>query len=85
MQRVKNPKFQMNQEVWFKVEFKNGEIKTSKYFKFVVMGIVRTSSATDVEYEYWLSQDPPSAYHSGRIDYRGIKEDVLYLEQPSDE
>ncbi len=77
MSDVKSPRFSMNEWVKYTVTAKNGEFELREEMEFLVVGIRRTSSSTDIEYEYCLSNDPASAYHAGKVSFNNIPEDAL--------
>ena len=76
------PKFQMNQKVWCEVTAQNGEFNFANWFQFTIVAVQRGSTTTGESYTYSLSNDPPSAYHCGKVNFSNIPEDRLREVKP---
>lgn len=71
------PKFAMGQRVDYEVVAEVKEIRLSQVLPFTIVGISMGSDTDRRIYSYAISNDPPDAYHYGKVSFSGIAESAL--------
>jgi len=84
--KVIQPKFNMNDIVWFKVSAQaTEEITLSDWREFTIVGISRTSNERHETYEYDLSNDPPRAYYHGTVSFKNVSQEKIFYDIPEED
>ena len=76
------PLYLMGQTVWYELKAEVAGQALTKWTGFTVVGCQMSSNAERVTWLYDLSRDPPSAYHYGTVQVKGVGESSLRLENP---
>jgi len=77
------PEFWPGQGVFYEVEAEVAGETLRKWAHFYIVGCRMSSDAEKRFWLYDLSNDPPRPYHYGKVQFRGIKGNLLRLEMPS--
>lgn len=78
------PEFWPGQSVWFQVDAVSGDVKLTQWVKFFIVGCQMSSDTERRLWLYDLSYDPPSPWHYGTTQFKGVSGSKLRLEKPQE-